>query len=87
MKGRRKRIMDENADGPAFHVFGLRKEAVRGLQIGRIPTPLYAAFENDNTAKGLILSTDQPFLYAQSRILWNGEKRVKTSVDFITLMR
>lgn len=45
MKGRRKRIMDESADDPAFHVFGLRKEAVRGLQIGRIPTPLYASSE------------------------------------------
>ena len=45
MKERRKRIMDENADDPAFPIFGLRKEAVRGLQIGRIPTPLYASSE------------------------------------------
>lgn len=37
--------MDRNADDPAFHAFGLSKKAVHGLQIGRIPMPLYATFE------------------------------------------
>ena len=63
------------------------KRLYAGFKLGVSPRLSTLLPKNDNTAKGLILSTDQPFLYAQSRILWNGGKRVKTSVDFITLMR